>query len=583
MGYYFDGVDLEDGSDARFFFLLNDMASSQAGETEQVMSTHHLSLGDSLTDWFDETSDLTRVLYHDLIDDALEIFERRGFQKLSHRKAEVLVGHICIGLAQRVARSIRQLDKVPPQVKPDIKSVGLPDQIYLEAPNSTADAFNLLNSDNFGTAVDFIVTHRHFGLKSNFSLACFPRKEESPKQPASIRTFVITRIYLFAQRVLAKKSRAFRISIVSSYLGKFGVITVGFLTKQLPLLLEIRSAVSREKRLEGREVEIDTGSSWRAVCKGLLELTIPSSILDDYDTLLQEGLEMGFPANPSVIFTSNAFLYDDHFKVHVANNIPHCLYLVAQHGSTYGVSTLSDFYTEIGTADFFLSWGWVREKVYPFGQIKPKVWASFPRQVRGVTLFLRGDTNSVPCADMEGPYTKYFTDLVLLCKTLDQLEIEADIRLHHQTSRGRREFLESEIRSLPFVKISDTRPSLAKLLRLGRVPVFTYDSTGILELASTGIPFFAFIQEGLKHISDEFRENYRHLEDAGLLSEDPIEAAHLISSWVSSTPKMRKLQKEAINGFSEGIVFYPTKKLRSLSSLLLHASAHGELSSWTER
>jgi putative transferase (TIGR04331 family) len=582
MGYYFDGVDLETGSEARFFFLLNDMGPGHAEEADRVLSAHHLSLGDSLTDWFDETSNLTRVLYRDLIEDALEIFSRQGFQKLSHRKVEILVGHICIGLAQRVARSLRQLEKVPSGVQPVATSLGLPNQIDLEVPNSTADAMNLLYSDNFGAVVDSIVTHLHFGLESNFSLKSLPREEEPPKQPPSVRTLVTRRIYLLAQRALARKSRTFRISIVSSYLGKVGVIAIGFLTKQLPLLLEIKGMSPRENKLEGREVEVDTDSSLRDVCKSLLQLLIPSSILEHFEILLQEGLEMGFPANPSVIFTSNAFLYDDHFKVHVANNISTCLYLVAQHGSTYGVSTLSDFYTEIRTADYFLSWGWVREKVYPFGQIKPKVWGGFPKQVRGVTLFLRGDTNSVPCADMEGPYSKYFADSVLVCEVLNQLEIEVDIRLHNQTSRVRREFLERATYSFPFVRISDDSPSMARLLKSGRPPVFTYDSTGMLELASAGLPFFAFMQEGLKHVRKEFIENYRVLENAGLLSDDPIEAAHLIGSWVRATPDIRKLQKEAIKEFSKGIVFYPTKKLRSLSSLLLHASDYGEIDNWTK-
>jgi hypothetical protein len=171
--------------------------------------------------------------------------------------------------------------------------------------------------------------------------------------------------------------------------------------------------------------------------------------------------------------------------------------------------------------------------------------------------------------------------VVLLCEELNKLEIETEVRLHLSTSEVRRKFLKTEIDSLPFVNFSSKRPRISLMLWSGQAPVFTYDSTGMLELASVGLPFFAFMQEGLGLIRQEFKTNYAHLEKSGLLSEDPVRAATLISSWVKATPDSRKVQEEAVKSFSEGIVFYPARKLRSLSFLLLHASANGELDNWT--
>lgn len=583
MGYHFDGLDPKTGTKARYFFSLKDLQVSLARGTSSSLKMYHLSLGATMTDWYDETCELTRAIYDDLIEDSVEIFARNNLRAFTRRQAEILVGHVCHGLAQRVARSLKQLEKVPTGVQPDPSSLNTTSELKLEAPISSSDAMDVLNSDRFGEVLDQLVSSHHFGTHYNLRIRCSHREAKPPKLKTSALIFAVEKLYLLTQRVLASRTRRNKISIISPYLGRIGVIAIGVLVKQWPLLLEIKGRQRLRGDIERKPVVVDARLSIRRIANSLLQVLIPSSLLEHFELVRQEGLDMGFPSNPLVIFTSNAFLYDDHFKVHVADNIGNCLYVVGQHGNSYGVARLNELTPEFRTADYFLSWGWLGDKVLPFGQIKPKVKANFSNVLRGVTLFLVGDPRSVPFADMEGPYGEYHADVVTLCEELDRLKINTEIRLHHQTSRERREFLEKVVDSLPFVKISIKSPPMARLLKSGRAPVFTYDSTGMLELASAGLPFFAFIQEGLKHVRREFIENYRLLEDAGLLSKDPIEAAHLIATWVRATPEIRTLHETAINGFSDGIVFYPTKKLRSLSSLLLHASANGELSSWTER
>jgi hypothetical protein len=581
MGYHFDGLDPKTGAETRFYFSLRDMQVGLAENPDSDFDHKHLSLGTTIEDWYNETSELTETLYDALIDDALEIFATKDVRHWSHRRVEILVGHVCHGLAQRLARSRKQLETVPAGVQPIMQEPELSREVDLPLPMSTSEAMDLLMSDHFGQVVDRLVSDHYFELQSTWIIRCTPKNAAPSISPTPTLALAIRKLYLITQKLIASRSRNFHISIASSYLGKIGTIIIGFPIRQLPLLLELRPRDELVGNSSIREVTVGEDLSLRGISKSLLHALIPSGLLDHFDALLRQSLDMGYPQSPKVIFTSNAFFYDDLFKVHVATNIPASLYIVGQHGNNYGVSRLSDLNPEIRTADYFLSWGWRGEKVINFGQIKPKVRTPFPNKVRGVTLFLGGDKPS-PFADMQGPHDEYFRSVAILCAELDRLEIDTEIRFDTSTSRIRREFLCREISSFSHITIAKTRPSLARLLKSRRAAVFTYDSTGMLELASVGLPFFAFLQEGLGLIRQEFKNNYRHLEKAGLLSDDPVRAAMLIASWVRATPDIRKVQKGAVRSFSEGIVFYPASKLRSLSHLLLHASADGELSNWTE-
>jgi len=90
-------------------------------------------------------------------------------------------------------------------------------------------------------------------------------------------------------------------------------------------------------------------------------------------------------------------------------------------------------------------------------------------------------------------------------------------------------------------------------------------------MGTAGIPFFLFAPDGLGLVRQEYRANYESLRSAGLLSEEPAQAAQLIHTWISASREERKAQREAIQNFTKGIAHSPKNKLRSLRQILKNA------------
>jgi putative transferase (TIGR04331 family) len=301
-----------------------------------------------------------------------------------------------------------------------------------------------------------------------------------------------------------------------------------------------------------------------------MKILAPSSLSEGYGATLERAYSLGFAKNPSVIFTSNSFDTDDEFKVHLAEALPSAAYVVGQHGNNYGISKITEICPEQHASDLFLSWGWGGEAdgIHAFGQIKPALKGRFPSNVRGVTLFLRDEYDVFLQADMHELNRRYFESIRELCCHLNDLQITTHLRLHTSTSSFTRNFLEKAVEKMPFVKISGDRPSMRKLLASGMGIVFGYDSTGMLEMGTAGIPFFLFAPDGLGLVRQEYRANYDSLRSAGLLSEDPAQAAQLISEWITAPKKTRSMHAESLRLFTEGIAHYPKNKLWRLRKVL---------------
>jgi hypothetical protein len=121
---------------------------------------------------------------------------------------------------------------------------------------------------------------------------------------------------------------------------------------------------------------------------------------------------------------------------------------------------------------------------------------------------------------------------------------------------------------MEFVEISRTKPSIKKLMSSGSAIVFSYDSTGMLEMGSSGLPFFCFAPDGIELVREEFLVNYGALERAGLLCRNPEKSARLISEWITAAPSLRASQLKEIASFTRGIVYYPRNKIWTLMKLL---------------
>jgi len=574
MGFSFLALNRETSKKVRFFFSLDDFQSGIEGETRDKFESRYLDLGEKTGDWYESTEAATQVIYDNLCQSARIIFSENGVPALESRNVEILVGHICYHLSQRISRGQSQLSLIDNSFVLAGEVSKAPTVEALAIPSTTAEAMSLLMSDEFGRLVDYSLAQLHFGLGVQLKLQLSAKISGAEEKSLSRFESLKRSSYLVSQKILAKLSRNSSIAIVSPYLGRFGFVFLNLILGQMPAFVEIRKPIQPPDRKLVRALDFTGASSIRDLAMLLLRILVPISVLERYVESAEEGKNLGLPLKPRVIFTSNAFFYDDLFKVYVNNYLSSCTYVVAQHGNNYGVAKFSDLYPEFRAPDLFLSWGWANgsSQVIPFGQIKPKVRAKQQEKVQGVCLVVRDEMRSFLYADMAGPNEKYSESLMNLCDELERLCIRTSIRLHTSTTSDQKVAWDKHVAGMTYVKVSQENLPIEKVIQSGLGIVFTYDSTGMLELGSADIPFFFFAPEGLSMVKDKFQSNYRVLTESGLLSSEPAIAAKLIFEWINASPKEQIRNKNAVRDFLGGISSYPDKKLFALRRILLDSA-----------
>jgi putative transferase (TIGR04331 family) len=576
LGITFPAKNTNTGIESKWCFSRQDFDNSFRSHRAGDLHPSYLSLGDDFEDWHKATAHLTSDIYPQLLDDFREIFVTSGSGAISHRQAEVLVGGLANSIAQRIARATKQVQLLGDSHSVDDLQINRFDLLNLRTPKSTDDSYGLLASEEIGSLIETLAVRRHFELPSSVRLtsensyAHLESDENEAKKP------LVTRVYLNVQKHLSARSSKNSVSIVSSYLGRGKEILLSLSLGQTPSLLEVRPPLETAHFVSSRGSLILENESTRATALFLMKVLAPWSLTEGFGATLERAYSLGFARNPSVIFTSNSFDTDDEFKVHLAEALPSAAYVVGQHGNGFGTSKTEEICPEQNASDLFLSWGWGEKAdgIHPFGQIKPALKGKFPSNVKGVTLFLRDEYYFPLQADRHELNRRYFMRIEQLSSCLNDLQITTHLRLHTSTSSFRRKYLEKSVEDFQFVKIPRDRPTMGKLLSSGMAIVFGYESTGMLEMATAGIPFFYFAPDGLGHVRQKFRPNYDYLRSAGLLSEEPLQAAQLISTLISTSREERKTQREAIQNFTKGIAHSPKNKLRELRRILRNADKY---------
>ena len=564
------------GIESKYFFSRQDFDNSARGAKAGDRQHFYLSLGENLADWHNATADLTSQIYPQLLESFREIFATCGSGVISYRQAEVLVGSLAKSMSQRIARATQQVKLLGDSHYMNGSPIEEFDLLNVATPESTDASYALLASEEIGSLIETLAVRRHFELPSGVRLTAKSSHAHLESDEKKDRKSVVTQVYLTLQKHLSARSSNNSVSIVASYLGRGREIFLSLFLGQTPSLLEVRPPLELGHYFSARRTALLESESIKATALFLMKILAPSSLAEGYSATLKRAYSLGFAKSPSVIFTSNSFDTDDEFKVHLAEALPSAAYVVGQHGNNSGISKITEICPEQNASDLFLSWGWGGEAdgIHAFGQIKPALKGKYPSNVKGVTLFLRDEYDFFFFADMYELNNRYFRNIEDLCASLNDRQITTHLRLHTSTSSSTRNFLEKAVKKMPSVKISGDRPSVSKLLASGMGIVFGYDSTGMLEMGTAGIPFFLFAPDGLGLVREEFQTNYDSLRSAGLLSEDPAQAAQLIHTWISASREERKAQREAIQDFTKGIAHSPKKKLRELRRILKDVDRH---------
>ena len=265
---------------------------------------------------------------------------------------------------------------------------------------------------------------------------------------------------------------------------------------------------------------------------------VPTCFVEGYQSLKTVCSELPWPSMPKFIFTSNNFDTDEIFKMWTAQKVEQGTpYYVGQHGNNYGTWTYSLEMPEISTTDKFISWGWrnSHENIIPAFIFKTVDKKDFKINLRGGLLLVERCLHSRQTTFDNHYENNFYQDeqfrFVNCLK--DDVRKHLLVRLHNHKPSN---FVWSdEQRWVDYdasIKLEKGKQNLWKLSKEARLIVYSYDSTGILEMLSLNIPTIGFWFNLLEEILPEAKPYYEILVQANILFESPESAAsHISKNW----------------------------------------------------
>jgi putative transferase (TIGR04331 family) len=298
------------------------------------------------------------------------------------------------------------------------------------------------------------------------------------------------------------------------------------------------------------------------IASSLVPHTLPSIYLEGYQDLVKISGSVNWPANPKLIFTSNAFDDDEVFKCWTAHKVLSGVkYYVGQHGNNYGTKLGNLNWVEQTTCDRFVTWGWKNNdrqirafnfKIRGQGKRKPR---------GGLTLVELHPLHRLGPVDDHATFLRYFESQVQFVSRLPQgIRGALTIRLHSASRYFNWNEFDFWRKNFVDVYIENGSMKIGKLLKNSKLVVHSYDSTGILETLRWNIPTLCFWENGFDHLEKTAIPYYNLLRESNIYFEKPEELVNHIENiwfevsewWMSSDVQHARLS--FLNEFSKDSV-----------------------------
>jgi putative transferase (TIGR04331 family) len=427
-----------------------------------------------------------------------------------------------------------------------------------------------------------VLSHMGTGVSNEKSVEidsapCFEKAQ--PKQSSSRSNHAIA--HDLVRAVLQRMTRKSDAVVIGSYLPKFLEVKLHMALGQLPQryrspsitfpLPGDRSALAgflstpRERGVQGFVLD-------------LLPRVLPTCFVEGYASLMASARALPWPSQPRFIFTSNNFDTDECFKAWAAiKSEEGTPYFTGQHGNHYGTHFYfgNQNWPERHDSDGFITWGWTDKNpktVAGFNyKVIPKHWKMDPK---GELLLIEtSSAQRVQPWDVTYEHEKYLEQQFCFVDRLPK-----NIR-EHVTVRLPKDFRifkhfedEQWAARFPNINLNTGDSPLKSLVQKSRLVVFSYDSTGILEMLAANKPFLCFWADKWGHLNESAIPDYELLREAGIFQDSPESAANMVEKiwsnvldWWSTIPVQLARQK-----FSSRYSRQTLNPARTLASLLIH-------------
>jgi putative transferase (TIGR04331 family) len=409
-------------------------------------------------------------------------------------------------------------------------------------PNDMADFNRLYVGDGWNHECYAMI------LQQFTTVACTSRMQGPEREPADERKADGWKLRL--RRALAttycwtagRLSRDCDVFLLHTYLPRRDEMSLYLRLGQVPQLWRSPPVVrvAADKRQRQWHVSGQDRSEFETCARAAIPQQIPTAYLEGYRNLVDQAAGMPWPAQPRLIWTSNAESAVDVFKAWAAEKVERRSPLViGQHGGHYGMgrwSFLEDHETAI--SDCFLSWGWAeagQPQVRPLGQLKAKrpLGIRHAEQPGALLVFNTAPRQSAVMfsAMVSSQWLDYFDDQCAFLEALPpSIRRAMTVRLHVQDDGWDQVARLTE--RLPDVRLDGGRSSITELVRRSRLYVSTYNGTSYLESFTMDVPTVIFWNPSHWELRDSAVPYFDDLKRVGIFHDNPGSAArHVAAIW----------------------------------------------------
>ena len=320
-------------------------------------------------------------------------------------------------------------------------------------------------------------------------------------------------------------------------------------------------------------------SKFEEFLRVILPSSLPVFVLESFKDINELSEKSDYPKDPSFIFTSEAFVYDEVFKFYTAkktqDGVP---YFIGQHGNSYFTHVYNNYAIEVDVCDKFISWGFKdNHKVIPTFNFKTLGRRKLFNNNKGKFLvaFRQVNISGQPMFDLPAQEKGSFESAIEIISGLNtKIQSQTVARLFPGNHHNLEPFYKDLLKNLN-IKIETGNKHLRDLLKESRLTFFNYDSTGILENLALNIPTICFWNNIFGFINPNAVDMYKLLIDAKILFKDPKELIkHVENNWLDiSSWWMSKNTQELIKEFNSRINVPPKKdSLENLKKILIQAT-----------
>jgi len=480
--------------------------------------------------------DFLQQIENSLLFNLTEVLNAHHEEQFSTREWKIILGHWLTWYITIVARTAQRLSYVLENYK--IDSIGLlnmPEFSTVTLDSKQFEAATIqspwLSAVTQEVMAELLVRK---GKEIEFIFFPFNSNLKASSPPFTQKKSVKNRLFNFYDNHLTQNKLSFssrKVFFIGTYLPRKVEVLTALALRQLPIVRYsfIKSSekvfetdiILREELIKSIK-NTNKNEATEEICHRLVFKFLPKVYLEGYrqtcnaiSPLITRG------KFPSVVFTSNNFIFDETFKVWLAKiiNLGDVRYVVGQHGNNYGVNSESR-YVERETADKFLTWGWRRnEKIdIPLFNIKTSGIKGSYSPVGPIVFMLDMFPYPTSLIASYENFARYMESQFNLVSRLPKNIYENTIiRVHPQADVSPYGEIQ-EWKRLGHGDLLDTSMlNPYKLWKKCSLVVHTYDSTGLLESLTMGIPTLAYWERGLEYMNHDAKDAYEKLAKTGIV------------------------------------------------------------------